>query len=69
MIGSTLIELRCFYFHPSKQDCLELKRPCQHQGNIIKQTSLNNVIKQTDCSVSARRWQAPFNPEQLCFDG
>ena len=32
MGGSPLIELRCFYFHPSKQDCLELKKPCQHPG-------------------------------------
>ena len=49
MIGSTLIErkqLRCFYFHPSKKDCFELKGPCQHQGNIIKQKSLINVINE-----------------------
>ena len=42
MIGSTLIEQtqpRCFYFHPSKQDCFGLKGPCQHQGNLNKQTS------------------------------
>ena len=61
-------QLHCFYFHPSKQDCFELKGPCQHQ-DIIKETSVNNAIKQTDCPESARRWQAPFNPEQSCFDG
>ena len=38
-------QLRCFYFHPSKRDCFHFKGPCQHQGNIIKQASLNNVIK------------------------
>ena len=47
-------QLHCFYFHPSKQDCFELKGPCQHQGNIIKETSLNNAIKQTDCLVCQR---------------
>ena len=63
-------EIRCcFYFHPLKQDCFELKGPCQHQDNIIKEASLHNVIKQTNCLVSARHWQAPFNPEQSCFDG
>ena len=67
MIGSMLIEQKGAV--PLKLDCFELKRPCQHQGNIIKQKSLNNVIRQTDCLVSTCHWQAPFNPEQSCFDG
>ena len=73
MIGSTLIEREAaalFLFSSIETGYyFELKRPCQHHGNIIKQMSLNNVIKQTDCPVSAHRWRAPFNPEQSCFDG
>ena len=37
-------QLCYFYFHPSKHDCFELKGPYQHQGNIVKQTSLNKLV-------------------------
>ena len=43
MIGSTLTEQKAaallFYFCLLKQDCFGLKGPCQHQGNVNKQTS------------------------------
>ena len=42
MIGSTLIEQKAAVLF-----LFSSKRPCQHQGNIIKQTSLNNVIRQS----------------------
>ena len=72
MVGLTLVERKAavlFLFSSIKTGLSELKGPCQYQDNIVKQTSFNNVIKQTNCLVSAHRWQAPFNPEQSCFNG
>ena len=54
MTGSILIEqkqLRCFYFHPSKQDCFGLKGPWQHQGNVNKQTSILLMVARCQCVV------------------
>ena len=64
MIGLTLTERQaaaCFCFRRLKQDCFKLKEPYQHQGNIIKQTSLNNVIKQTGFPVVGRRFSIQNN--------
>ena len=49
MIGLTLIERKAaalFLFSSIETGLFRVERPCQHQGNIIKQTPLNNVIKQ-----------------------
>ena len=57
MIDSTLIEqkqLRCFYFHPLKQDCFRLKGSCQQQGNAIKQISLNKPAARCQHVVGKR---------------
>ena len=58
-----------FLFSSIETGLFRVEREGQHQDNILKETSLHNVIKQTDCLVSACRWQVPFNPEQSCFDG
>ena len=69
-------QLRCFYFHPSKQDCFELKGPCPHQGNIIKAMfTLYRIVKRSVAesvpdrpSVHTRTaaFEAVSAPEQYC---
>ena len=67
----TLIELKAavlFLFSSIETELFRVEMPLPtprngHQANFIK-----NVVKQTGCSVSARRWQAPFNSEQSRFD-
>ena len=71
MIGSTLIERKAaalFLFSSIETGLFRVERAWQHQDNIIEEMSLHNVIKQTNCPVSARRWQVPFNPKQSSFD-
>ena len=68
MIGLTLIEQKAaelFLFLSIETGLFRVERalptPVQRQH-----TNLNPF---DGCLVSARRWQAPFNPEQLRFDG
>ena len=67
MIGSTVTERKAaalFLLSSIETGLFGIERTL----TTPEQHHYTNVIKQTDCSVSARCWQAPFNPEQSCSD-
>ena len=72
MIDSTLMEQKAaalFLFSSIETRLFRVEIALPIPREVIKQISLNNIIKQTGSSVSVRHWQASTNSEQSGFDG